>query len=96
MSNAAHAYRRLASVWNKIKGDVLELEDLLELRARSRAFAFSCPANCAAARSIDLEDWAQLLYADPQAGSRERREEIERVIEAILRDMGEMVQPLAA
>ena len=96
MKNSTHAYQRLAEFWRQTRGHPLDLPTLLELRARSRAFAFACSSQCAADRTIDLEDWAQLLYSDPDATHPGRRAAIEAMIEAILRDIRELAEPRAA
>lgn len=96
MNKSADAYERLAEYWAETRGHPLDLPALLELRARSRAFAFACRSDGAADRTIDLEDWAQLLYSDPDATHPGRRAAIEGVIEAILRDIRKLAVPQAA
>ena len=81
MERASAALKHLADTWARAKGRDLDLETLLELRARSRAFAFACPATSAADRTVDLENWAELLYLEAAAGDASRRAQLEREID---------------
>ena len=94
---AREASRNLSALWERIRAEGMDLADLLDLRAESRAYSYDCPDATSSNLAIALENEAEALFRDrAQPDPRRPREAIVRDIDELVARIRATVQPAAA